>query len=408
MAINGSQDNKLLVSENKVDIQLRSSGWSPSAFSEQGFSLEKQNAVNKATAGNAFGSLRMKDWSRNQNERFKIIDEFGRVSSVETLTRCELCELHGLKFRDLRDFDPRANVPLISNSGTVIIFNILNLRALITIDSIWIFEENLTAENNTTFLDRSQLIYQLSSIYDQFQSSSEKGNLIPYEFRALACCLDAVCCGLENEYSHMNTEVLTLIETLNAKIQSEGQKNLILLSHQIEHLSEKIQKIINSLKGILDEETILNHLHLSNFDKMDHQDPNSPELEILLESCLRFLEDLKEKAELTIYHIKITGELIELNHDHIHNTLSTMETKVGIFTCGVGGAALVGGIFGMNLTHGYEEAPYGFIIVVTISIFVATSGIVWGMMVLEKVIKGSRINLPSFPNGTATVVPIGS
>ncbi|EGG07156.1 uncharacterized protein MELLADRAFT_106166 [Melampsora larici-populina 98AG31] len=403
----GIQDNNnFLVVENKVDIQLTSSGWSPSAFSEQDFSVEKKNAVNKAVTGNAFGSLRMKDWSRNQNERFKKIDEFGRVGIVETLTRSELCELYGLKFSDLRDFDSRANVPLIINSGTVIILNILNLRALITIDSILIFGENLTAENNTTFFDRSQLIYQLSSINDQFQSSHEKENLIPYEFRALACCLDTVCCGLENEYAHMNAEVLTLIDTLNAKIQAEGQKNLLLLSHQIDHLLAKIQKIINCFKWILEKESILHSLHLSN--PVDHQNYTSTELEILLESCFRFLEDLKEKAELTIYHIKITGELIDLNHNHIHNTLTAMETRVGIFTCGVGGAALVGGMFGMNLTHGYEEAPFGFIIVVTISIFVATSGIVWGMMVLDKVIKGSRINLPRFPNGTATVVPIGS
>ncbi|EGG00279.1 uncharacterized protein MELLADRAFT_112002 [Melampsora larici-populina 98AG31] len=87
----------------------------------------------KAITGNAFGSLRMKDWSRNQNEIFKKIDGFGRVGIVETLTRSELCEIYGLK-------------------------------------------------------------------------------------APLACCLDTVSCGLENEYAHMNAEAVTLIDTLNAKI----------------------------------------------------------------------------------------------------------------------------------------------------------------------------------------------
>ncbi|KAH9816951.1 hypothetical protein DFH28DRAFT_1094804 [Melampsora americana] len=403
--MNGIQAiNNLHVSDDKVEIQLSNSGWSPTAFSENGFSTETSGG--KVTTANAFGSLRMKDWSRNQLERFKKIDQFGRVSSVETITRRELCDLHGLKFRDLRDFDSRASVPLIANCGTVIILNILSLRALIIVDSILIFEESLTAENNTTLFDRSHLIYQLSSIYDQFQSSNEKEESMPHEFRALACCLDTICCGLENEYSQMKKEVLILIESLNVKMQCESQKKLLLVSHQIDHLSGKIHKIIKCLKNTLDQESILTSLYLSN--QSNNQTHKTADLEILLESCLRFLEDLKEKAELIIYHIKVTGKLIELNHNYIHNTLTTLETRVGIFTCGVGGAALVGGIFGMNLKTDLEEAPYGFIIVVTLSIFIATSGIVWGMMVTDKVIKGSRINLPTFPNGTTTVVPIRS
>lgn len=58
----------------------------------------------------------------------------------------------------------------------------------------------------------------------------------------------------------------------------------------------------------------------------------------------------------------------------------------------------------MNLKTDVEEEPYGFIVVLTFSVFLATSTVVYGYMILDRVIKGTSSNIPCYPLGGVTSV----
>lgn len=391
---------------SKAGLPMAGSGWSPSAFSEHGLS-EKAGSSHSKTRGS---SAPMRDWGRSNSERFTEIDEIGQVKSIGFVTKIELCELYGLKLRDLREFDSNVGQPSIRPLGSLLIFKVFNLRAFLKADSVMVFDDlpvsgavSLDGTAGLKFLDRPRLMHNLATI-DQFTDNSsvdfnpEYGMV--YEFRVLACLLDAVCFSLSAEYAHLKTAVVRILEVLDVKTDCHSRKVLLIHGKQTFSFIQRIASVQNCLKEILDSDFKLESSYLS------YHSQGSQELEILLESFLRFLEDLVADAQLSLKHIRTTEEIIELTTNSMHNTLIALDLRVALLSCGVGGAALVAGVFGMNLKTDIEEAPFAFFIVLTLSTFAATSGVVYGWTVLEKAIKGSSSNLPCYPLGGSTVVAI--
>ena len=73
------------------------------------------------------------------------------------------------------------------------------------------------------------------------------------------------------------------------------------------------------------------------------------ELEVLLESFSKQVEEIVNEAESLEHNVQATQEIVELVLDANRNALLALDLKVSIMTLGVGAGALVAGVFGMNV-----------------------------------------------------------
>lgn len=87
---------------------------------------------------------------------------------------------------------------------------------------------------------------------------------------------------------------------------------------------------------------------------------NHEELEVLLESYSKQVEEIVNESETTITNVQSTQEIVELILDSNRNALLALDLKISIATMGIGFGALVASFFGMNLTSHMEDHPYAF------------------------------------------------
>jgi magnesium transporter len=76
------------------------------------------------------------------------------------------------------------------------------------------------------------------------------------------------------------------------------------------------------------------------------------ELEVLLESFSKQVEEIANESDILMQNISSTQEIVELILDANRNNLLALDLKVSIATMGLGGGALFAGLFGMNVSIG--------------------------------------------------------
>ena len=107
-------------------------------------------------------------------------------------------------------------------------------------------------------------------------------------------------------------------------------------------------------------------------DLSDHQ-----ELELLLESYFADLEEIEAEIKTFKEMIEDTNQFISAHLDSVRNKMIRMSLFMEMGALALGSGAVVGGIFGMNLTHGLEEHPSAFFVTLG-GISVVMTGIVVG------------------------------
>jgi len=95
----------------------------------------------------------------------------------------------------------------------------------------------------------------------------------------------------------------------------------------------------------------------------DHQ-----ELEVLLESFAKQVEEIVNETDTTQSNIQSTQEIVELILDSNRNALLTLDLKISIVTMGLGAGTLLAGLFGMNLISHLEGDSYAFFIMSGLSV----------------------------------------
>jgi len=95
------------------------------------------------------------------------------------------------------------------------------------------------------------------------------------------------------------------------------------------------------------------------------------ELEVLLESFAKQVEEIVNETETTQSNVQSTQEIVELILDSNRNALLTLDLKISIITMGLGVGTLLAGLFGMNLTSHLEEHSYAFYIMSGFSVVFA-------------------------------------
>jgi len=111
------------------------------------------------------------------------------------------------------------------------------------------------------------------------------------------------------------------------------------------------------------------------------------ELEVLLESFSKQVEEIVNEAENTQSNVQSTQEIVELILDSNRNSLLALDLKVSIYTMGIGIGTLVAGLFGMNLKSHMEEHDLAFAMMSVFSIVVALFFSYSGLWRLQKIRK---------------------
>ncbi|KAF8755387.1 transporter [Rhizoctonia solani] len=353
--------------------------------------------------------------------RCTILDAQGSVKSVSgQFTKSDLCAEHRLNPRDLRKIDSRIPnlVPTILTRKEAILVNILHIRALVKADAVILFDSYGSVDSRL----HSVFLYHLE------HNLKQKSTTLPYEFRALESILVSVVSALEAEMVFTRHLVAGLLAELEDDIDRDKFKRLLHYSRRLQSFTNRAKLVQTALEEVLqqgrsvtyyddhdfnhpifnflsvthidraklDSDEDMNHMYLT--DKklgVERKMEDHDELEVLLESFDKQVEEIVNEAETTIVslcatfdpisprvflayipsiprsiglnyyridtiesNVQSTLEIVELILDSNRNALLALDLKVSIGTFGIGAGALVAGLFGMNVSRAFWRTEY--------------------------------------------------
>ncbi|KAF5351051.1 hypothetical protein D9756_008318 [Leucocoprinus leucothites] len=284
--------------------------------------------------------------------RCTILDAEGNVKTISGhFKKSDLIAEHGLNARDLRKIDSQVPnlIPTILVRKEAILVNILHIRALVKADTVLLFDTYGSADSRL----HSVFLYHLE------HNLKLKGAGMAYEFRALESILLSVMSALEAEMVFIRNLVGGLLAELEDNIDHDRFKRLLHYSRRLVSFKNRAKLVEEALEEVLAQDEDMNAMYLSE-RRSDLDEPDHEELELLLESFSKQVEEIVTEAESIESNVQSTQEIVELILDSNRNALLALDLKVSIATMGIGTGALVAGLFGMNLTSHLEEHPYAF------------------------------------------------
>ncbi|KAK7676354.1 hypothetical protein QCA50_011767 [Cerrena zonata] len=286
--------------------------------------------------------------------RCTILDADGNVKTISgQFKKSDLCSEHRLNPRDLRKIDSRVPnlVPTILVRQEAILVNVLHIRALVKADAVILFDTYGSADSRL----HSVFLYHLE------HNLRAKTSGPPYEFRALESILLSVLSALEAEIVFIRNLVGGLLAELEDDIDRDRFKRLLHHSRRLASFQNRAKLVEEALEEVLEQDDDLSNMYLT--DKKNgspRATHDHDELEVLLESFSKQVEEIRNEAENFQSNVQSTQEIVELILDSNRNALLALDLKVSILTMGIGVGTLLAGLFGMNLKSHMEDADYAF------------------------------------------------
>ncbi|KAH8101766.1 cora-domain-containing protein [Cristinia sonorae] len=313
--------------------------------------------------------------------RCTVLDQDGDVATISgQFKRSDLCTEHRLNPRDLRKIDSRIPnlVPTILVRKEAILVNVLHIRALVKADAVVLFDTYGSADSRL----HSVFLYHLE------HNLKVKNSGQPYEFRALDSILLSVLSALEAEMVFIRNLVGGLLAELEDDIDHDRFKRLLHYSRRLASFQNRAKLVQEALEEVLEQDEDLIAMYLTDKKNgIDRQLQDHEELEVLLESFSKQVEEIVNEAENIQSNVQSTQEIVELILDSNRNALLTLDLKISILTMGIGIGTLVAGVFGMNLRSNLEDTEYMFYIMGALSMLIA-AGFSWsGLHRLAKIRK---------------------
>ncbi|XP_031504696.1 magnesium transporter MRS2-F-like [Nymphaea colorata] len=213
--------------------------------------------------------------------------------------------------------------------------------------------------------------------------------ILPFEFRVLEVCLESLCRCLESETSTLEQEAYPVLDELTCKISTLNLERVRQIKSRLVAISGRVQKVRDELEHLLDDDTHMAEMYLTNkaihqevdetsnddlendghsLDNERDQDPNSTndemrninesssvtklqieELEMLLEAYFVQIDGTLNKLSVLREYVDDTEDYINIMLDDKQNQLLHMGVLINIATLLITMAVVVTGIFGMNI-----------------------------------------------------------
>nr|XP_018263656.1 magnesium transporter [Kwoniella dejecticola CBS 10117]OBR85814.1 magnesium transporter [Kwoniella dejecticola CBS 10117] len=309
--------------------------------------------------------------------RCSVLDSEGNWTAEEgKYKKSELCREHDLDPRDLRKLDSLAPslVPIILTRKTCIIISMLHIKVLIKPDRVIVFDNACLVQESET---QKRFKYHL-------ERNIKAG--LGINQAALESVLVSSANALEEEMAFTRHLVQHLLADLEDDINRENLKRLLRYSKRIVEFQSRARYVKRAADEVLESDEDLSAMYLTSRALgrpralHDHE-----QLELLLESFVKQVEEIVSEVDTTVANMNSTQEIAELMLDSGRNALLALDIKISIATLGIGTGALVAGLFGMNLTTQLESTPYAFLAVSGSASLIAILVMLYGTKTLRRV-----------------------
>ncbi|KAG0271306.1 magnesium ion transporter [Linnemannia exigua] len=289
--------------------------------------------------------------------------EFDHKGNVKTTAgeflKSDLCQQHGLHARDLRKIDSSFNnqMPVLLVRPEAILVNLGHIRALIKADLVVLFD----SFGSTDSYNQSIFIYDLE---EKLRMSTNASGGLPFEFRALEAILISVISSLQSEMEVLVHFVTKLLAHLEESIDQNKLKELLQYSKKLSQFESKTLLIRDVFVEVLDQDDDLANMYLTE-KKLGRPrtEDSHEEIEILLESYLKQVEEIANTVSIVKQQMQSTEEIVNVILGANRNQLLLFELRIAMGTLGMSSGAIIASLYGMNLHNYLETNPHAFAIV---------------------------------------------
>ncbi|KAF2078664.1 hypothetical protein CYY_000035 [Polysphondylium violaceum] len=286
---------------------------------------------------------------------FKVtcIDINGNPTETK-MYKSDLANELKLQARDLRTVDPSfpPQMPTILVRDKVILISIGCVRAIIQYNRVIIFEtQNQTVKEEI-----------MSLIRDSLNSTTYEVLPLPFEFKVFESMLDISCKKLEAEYRRMQSLVERELQLLNNNPEHNLEDLFLYHKKGLNQFEVTIKEIIDAITDLLqsDEDMALMYLSFRNATGGARRKHQHDEIEILLETYTRQLEQMSSNIAQLKETLNSTEEFVNFQLDTVRNKMMRMNLMLSLVTISTGFGGIITGTFGMNLSTGLESHPFAF------------------------------------------------
>ncbi len=289
--------------------------------------------------------------------------------------RAQICQQYGLEPRDLQkiDTDLLINVPIIDvRQNRFICFSFRRLRSLVQSDRSIFFvpsADKVIAEPyaikdsvhwERIARDYHQNVRFIHEIYSErfMNQTSTNFSSIPFEFRMTEINLEAVANGLKLKTNDLLIQFKNVRERAYARITIGSLRELVLLKEKVDKYKRNADLAHQSILDVLAQDEDMIGMYLTDNRKRDISD--HIQVELLLEACTKQMAEVRRSISDLSDSVHTLESATGFMLDAVRNELLVFEIRINIVTMGLGMGALIAGIYGMNLTNGFEQNPYAF------------------------------------------------
>ena len=219
---------------------------------------------------------------------------------------------------------------------------------------------HLAADLESTLRDRT--LYGLHESEKEYEEWIEPR--MPFEFIALELILMTVTRTLESRFEVYNSSLSPLLSSSSTTL-NEGSTLMHLL--QLKNGLTSFEVVLGetgwALRHVLQDDADMAEMFLTM--KRKGQVPRIEEhgeIEVLLETYLRKVDELENEVRTNVKSISLTEEHIQIRLDTVRNAMMKVDLLLTICTFAVAASALIASTFGMNLSSHLEQSGSAFYI----------------------------------------------
>lgn len=171
------------------------------------------------------------------------------------------------------------------------------------------------------------------------------------------------CTGSDLESDSSSSVVSSAqLSSLIADGNGSTLMHLLQLKNGLTSFEVTLRETGGAMRDLLetDEDMAEMYLSLKKTGRLPHSSEHG-EVEVILETYLRKVDELLNEVEQMVRSITLTEEHIQIRLDSTRNSMMKLELLCSICTFGVTSAALGAALFGMNLPNGFEKSPLAFV-----------------------------------------------
>ena len=291
---------------------------------------------------------------------------------VLALSKFDLASETGMPVRDLRPFthtlSRRFQVASLVTRPKSFMVNFEPLQAIVLRDRVKIFNVEPNEEKYMKV----------------FLAKLQRPSSAPFEHRALEYLLSIAVKRLEQEAEELAPKLDIILDNVTQEPTSQHLWDLREISDSIESHGTYVRQALKAIGEMLSKEEEMRLMYLS-ARSVDTRLKNHRDVELIFEAAEDRLQALDHSFTLMQNRITNAEQFLAISNATQRNNIIRITLITSFFSVALAGCSVVAGIFGMNLTSGFEADPKLFYYTVA-ALSAIFSGVVFqGYRVLSKI-----------------------